>query len=298
MRYNLLSFYWLSIKYVILSKLFGKELPFIGGIVINERCNLNCRHCSVANRDIPDLNFEEVGIGLRRLYAMGMRYLYIEGGEPFLWRDNSKSLKDVIHLAREIGFRFIVLYTNGTFPIITDANTVFVSLDGLKDTHNKIRGNTYDWIISNIIKSSHKKLIINYTINKKNEKEIEQFCYETSKIEKIKGIFFYFYTPSHGIDDLYLGFNERKNIIKKILNLKKTGYKILNSKAALMGIYNDSWKRPNKLSYLYANKKLYQCCRAIGNSEICKDCGYLGLTEIYYIAKFNPNAIYSAFKYL
>jgi sulfatase maturation enzyme AslB (radical SAM superfamily) len=229
---------------------------------------------------------------------MGMRYLYIEGGEPFLWRDNSKSLKDVIRLAREIGFRFIVVYTNGTFPIITAADTVFVSLDGLKDTHNKIRGNTYDRIISNIIKSPHKKLLINYTINKKNEKEIEQFCDEISKIEKIKGIFFYFYTPSHGIDDLYLGLDERKNIIKRILKLKKTGYRILNSKAALMGIYNDSWKRPNKLSYLYANKKLYQCCRSIGNSEICKDCGYLGLTEIYYIANFNPNAIYTAFKYL
>lgn len=298
MRYNFLSFYWLSIKYIILSRVFGKELPFIGGIVINDSCNLNCSHCSVANRDIPDLTFEEVEIGLRRLYAMGMRYLYIEGGEPFLWRDNGKSLKDVIHLAREIGFRFIVIYTNGTFPIIADANTVFVSLDGLKDTHNKIRGNTYDRIISNIIKSPHKKLLINYTINKKNEKEIEQFCDEISKIEKIKGIFFYFYTPSQGIDDLYLGLDERKIIIKRILKLKKTGYRILNSKAALMGVYNDSWERPNKLSYLYANKKIYRCCRSIGNSEICKDCGYLGLTEIYYIAKFNPDAIYTAFKYL
>lgn len=278
--------------------MFGKELPFIGGIVINDSCNLNCSHCSVANRDIPDLTFEEVEIGLRRLYATGMRYLYIEGGEPFLWRDNGKSLKDVIYLARKIGFRFVVLYTNGTFPIITDANTVFVSLDGLKETHNKIRGNTYERIISNIIKSPHKKLLVNYTINKKNEKQIEQFCYEISKIKKIKGIFFYFYTPSQGIDDLYLGLDERKNIIKRILKLKKTGYRILNSKAALMGVYNDSWKRPNKLSYLYANKKLYQCCRAFGDSEICKDCGYLGLTEIYYIAKFNLNAIYTAFKYL
>ena len=278
--------------------MFGKELPFIGGIVINDSCNLNCSHCSVANRDIPDLTFKEVEIGLRRLYAMGMRYLYIEGGEPFLWRDNGKSLKDVIRLARKIGFSFIVLYTNGTFPIITDANTVFVSLDGLKDTHNKIRGNTYERIISNIIKSPHKKLLVNYTINKKNEKEIGQFCYEISKIKKIKGLFFYFYTPSQGIDDLYLELDERKNIIKRILKLKKTGYRILNSKAALMGVYNDSWKRPNKLSYLYANKKLYQCCRAFGDSEICKDCGYLGLTEIYYIAKFNPNAIYTAFKYL
>ncbi len=151
--------------------------------------------------------------------------MYIEGGEPFLWRDNNKSLKDVINLAREIGFRFIVLYTNGNFPITTNADTIFISLDGLKHTHNIIRGNTYNRIISNIIKSPHKKLLINYTINKKNEKEIEQFCYEISKIEKIKGIFFYFYTPSHGIDDLYLGFDKIKNIIKRILNLKKTGYK-------------------------------------------------------------------------
>jgi len=61
----------LSIKYIILSKVFGKELPFIGGIVINERCNLNCSHCSVANRDIPDLTFEEVEIGLAGYMPLG-----------------------------------------------------------------------------------------------------------------------------------------------------------------------------------------------------------------------------------
>ncbi|MEA2021655.1 MAG: hypothetical protein U9N08_04190 [Candidatus Caldatribacteriota bacterium] len=123
MNFNLFSFYCLNVKYIILSKLFRKKLPFIGGIVINEKCNLNCIHCSVANRNIPDLTFEEVKDGLRRLYAMG-------------------------------------------------------------------------------------------------------------------------------------------------------------------------------LSYLYANKKLFQCCRAIGNDEVCKHCGYLGLVEIYHITRLNPNAIYSAFKYL
>mgnify|MGYP000023323634 CR=1 FL=1 len=78
--------------------------------------------------------------------------------------------------------------------------------------------------------------MINYTINKKNEKENEQFCSEISKIKKVKGIFFYFYTPSHGIDDLYLGLDERKNIIvetmillavakKKYQNIKKLNKK-------------------------------------------------------------------------
>jgi MoaA/NifB/PqqE/SkfB family radical SAM enzyme len=298
MRYNLLTFYLFSIKYIILSKILRKELPFIGGIVINDTCNLNCRHCSVSNRDIPDLTFEEAEKGLRKLYDIGLEYLYIEGGEPFLWKDNNKCLKDIINLAREIGFKFIALYTNGTLPIITNADTVFVSLDGLRHTHNSIRGNSFDRIISNITNSSHEKLIINYTINKKNENEIEQFCDEISKIEKIRGIFFYFYTPYFGIDDLYLHSDEIKNIIRRILILKKRGYRILNSKAALKGVYNGSWKRPNKLSYLYADNKLYQCCRALGNNEICKKCGYLGFTEIYYITKLNPSAIFSAFKYL
>lgn len=296
--YKLIAFYLSNIRYVILSNVLKKELPYIGGIAINDNCNLHCLHCSVSNRGIPDLTLKEVETGLCKLYAMGLRFLYIEGGEPFLWKDRNKSLNDVINLSREIGFRFIVLYTNGTFPIITDADTVFVSLDGLKKTHNTLRGNTYDLIISNITKSPHKKLFINYTINKKNEKEIERFCYEIAKIDKIKGIFFYFYTPYYGINDFYLSREEIKKIIKRILNLKKRGYKILNSKAALKGVYNNSWKRPGKLSYLYADNKLYQCCRSIGNNEICEHCGYLGFTEIHYITKLNLNAIYTAFKYL
>jgi len=86
MRYNLLTFYLFSIKYIILSKILRKELPFIGGIVINDKCNLNCRHCSVSNRDIPDLTFEEAKKGLRKLYDIGLKYLYIKVANHFYGR--------------------------------------------------------------------------------------------------------------------------------------------------------------------------------------------------------------------
>ena len=79
---------------------------------------------------------------------------------------------------------------------------------------------------------------------------------------------------------------------------KRKGYKIFNSSACLKGVYKDNWVRPSKICYVYADNKLYQCCRAFGNDNACKNCGYLGYPEIIYILKLKPSAIISALKYL
>ena len=295
---NRFSFYQSSFIYIIKTVLFRKEIPFIGGIAINDNCNLHCQYCSVSNRNIPDLSYNEINKGLTDLYNKGMKYLYIEGGEPFLWKDNSKNLEDIIQLARDIGFKFITVYTNGTFPIETKADTVFVSLDGLGHINDAIRGKSFDRIISNIKSSCHRKIIINCTLSSKNKDETENFCEALSKIKNIKGVFFYFYTPNNGFDDLYLSPDNKRKIIKKLLYLKRKGYNILNSKAALKSVYYNNWKRPNGLSYLFAENKIYKCCRMIGNTAVCEDCGYLGFAEIFHITRLNPNAVFTAFKYL
>jgi len=297
MTFNKFIFYLSGLSYLLRSGISRKELPFIGGIAINDRCNLHCRHCFVSNRNIPDLSYEEIREGLLQLYDKGMKYLYIEGGEPFLWKDNSRDLEDVVQLARDIGFRYIVIYTNGTFPVETSANLVFVSIDGLKDTHDAMRGKCYERIISNINRSSHKKIYANFTITSQNMSEIEEFCEETDKIRNLKGVNFYLYTPYNGKDELFLSYEDKRKIIENILSLKKKGYHILNSKTTLKSAYNDSWKRPSGLSYLYAEKKLYMCCRAIGMDDICENCGYLGFTEIFHMSRLNPDALMTAFKY-
>jgi len=298
MNFNRIPFYFHCINYGLKSVVLRKELPFIGGIVINDKCNLHCRHCSVSNRGIPDLSYNEIYNGLLSLYNKGMRYLYIEGGEPFLWRDKEKNLNDIIRLARSIGFSFIVIYTNGTFPVETEADTVFVSLDGSKNIHDSIRGKSYDLIISNINRSEHRRIIANYTITRTNEDEIESFCENISRVKKLKGIFFYFYTPHDENDDLLISQPGKRQIIDRILILKRKGYRILNSKEALNSLEKNTWRRPNGLSYLFAENKLYRCCRSAGNEETCKNCGYLGLAEIYHIARLSPGAISTAIKYL
>lgn len=284
--------------YFIKTKLFRLQIPFIGGLVLNESCNLNCIQCRVANRDLPDLSYLDAKRGLSAFYRMGIRSVFIEGGEPFLWRDGELILEDVIHAARNIGFKVVSIYTNGTLPIRTSADTVFVSLDGLKETNNRLRGNGYDRVIANIQQSPCPNICINYTINRLNRGEIEAFCREMLRISNIRGVFFCFHTPYYGTDELFLPLTERRTVIREILALKKRGFRILNSSACLKTVFRDDWKRPSKLCYVYAQNTLYQCCRAIGTPEVCAECGYLGYPEIVTILRLNPSAIISALHYL
>jgi sulfatase maturation enzyme AslB (radical SAM superfamily) len=299
--FDLLGYCFAGAGHILDTRVLKKPSPLVGGIALNDSCNLHCRHCSVANRNIPDMSFDEICFGLRILHGMKIRTLFIEGGEPFLWKSENRILEDVVRYSRSIGFRSIIVYTNGTFPIETSADSVFVSLDGLKDTNDRLRGRTFNRVIRNIEVSAHPKILINFTINSINEAEIEEFCREIVLVENIRGIFFYFYTPNNpydGRDELFLDHERRALIIERLFVLKSNGFPVLNSRAALKGVQKNMWDRPTDLCYLYANNELYQCCRAVGNQEICADCGYLGYAELHYISRLKPGAILAAMKTL
>lgn len=249
------------------------------------------------------MSFAEVHSVLSQLRAKDIPVLYIEGGEPFLWKDGAgKKLEDVVVLSRELGFLYTIVYSNGTFPLRTSADAIFVSMDGLRVAHNYIRGRTYDKILTNIMASRHPRILINYTINRTNEADIEEFTFQIAKIANVKGTFFYFYTPdfTHPEKDreLYLDLPERRRVVERLIALKRDGGRVLNSTAGLRLAVDKRWKKPNSLGYLFAEGQLYECCRYVDNPSICEVCGYLGFAEIDLMARFNPNAIFSALRYL
>ena len=295
---NKLDYIAYGLGYLFSTKILGKDMPFVGALVINEKCNLKCTHCQVSNRPLQDLTYDGARQGLKTFYDMGIRSIAIGGGEPFLWKDNGYKIEAVVRLAREMGFKLVVIYTNGTFPLKISTDAIFVSLDGLKETNDNLRGVSYDAAIRNIQNSNHPNLWINFTINKKNYQELEPFCKEVQKIKQIKGVLFYFHTPYYGIDELFLSLAERKRIIEKIIALKKSGFKILNSFACLQAVYNDDWERPAKMCYVFANNKLFQCCRSIGNQEACVNCGYLSYAEIIHAPRLRFSSIKTALNFL
>lgn len=285
-----------GITYVINHQIFKKNTPLICGLVVTDRCNLQCRHCRVANRGMPDLRFEEAIDAINSFYKEGGRTLYIQGGEPFIWHDRQYSIEDIVEYTHNIGYYTTVIYTNGTIPIKTSANTVFISIDGLQKTHDFLRGDTFNKIMKNIQESTHRSLYINYTINNYNKDEIEAFCEYISAIDQIRGIFFYFHTPYYGYDNLYIEPNERNEILIKLLNYKKR-YKILNSRAGLRSALHNDWARPLDICHVYERGNVYKCCRYPGDKELCRNCGYLSYTEIDQTLKLKPSAILNALKY-
>lgn len=285
-----------GIKYVVNHQIFKKTTPLICGIVMHNKCNLNCRHCRITERSNESLSFEQIKGIANSFYAKGGRTIYFEGGEPFLWRDKGYELEDAVQYVRNLGFLATIIYTNGTYPLETSADTVFISMDGLKKTNDFLRGKVFDRIMNNILESKHRSLYINFTINNYNKNEIKNFCEYINEVKQIKGIFFYFHTPYYGYDELYIHENEKKEILVKLIEYKKK-YKILNSTAGLKSALRNDWRRPLNICQVYEGGKIYSCCRYCDDEKLCEECGYLSYAEIDQVLKLKPSAIRNAVKY-
>ena len=134
--------------------LFKKKDPILGTVIVTDKCNLHCKHCSVNNITAVIHPYTQIRNEMQILYDMGVRILFFCGGETFMWKDGDKTLRDLVIEAKKMGFLIVNVVTNGTWPIdLPEANLILLSLDGDKEHHNIIRGDTYDKIFNNISKA-------------------------------------------------------------------------------------------------------------------------------------------------
>ncbi len=69
---------------------FRKEEPILGTIILTDKCNLHCKHCSVNNITAIIHPYRQIQSEMRQLYEMGVRILFFCSGETFLWQDSKK----------------------------------------------------------------------------------------------------------------------------------------------------------------------------------------------------------------
>jgi MoaA/NifB/PqqE/SkfB family radical SAM enzyme len=274
-------------------------MPLMSGLVLTERCNLSCAHCHVSNRPgIKDLSKNEAISALSLLRSRGSEFLAITGGEPLLWNDDNWSLDDLVAESRQAGFKLVSVYTNGTLPLNSRADVLFVSFDGMPQTNDFLRNNSHKTVLKNLAETDHPYIAINATINSRNCKEIESICSFATGIPSVKSIFFYFHTPYYGIDELFISKEKRNSVIDEIIMLKKQGFPIMNSINCLKGIKKGNWRRPGTLCDVYANGQIFECCRSNGNTIACENCGYLGYAELEYISRLDIETICNTIQYL
>ena len=127
----------------------GRTPPAPKGPVViwnlTRRCNLTCKHCYALSADMHypgELSTEEAKATMADLKAAGVPALILSGGEPLLRPD----IFELAAHARELGLG-VSLSSNGTLIDAERADRIAaagfdyvgVSIDGLRETHDKFR---------------------------------------------------------------------------------------------------------------------------------------------------------------
>ena len=185
--------------------LFKKKDPILGTVIVTDKCNLHCKHCSVNNITAVIHPYTQIRNEMQILYDMGVRILFFCGGETFMWRDGDKTLRDLVIEAKKMGFLIVNVVTNGTWPIdLPEANLILLSLDGDKEHHNIIRGDTYDKIFENISKATANNICFYMAINQINKDSVEDVCIKARDTKNVKAVSFNFHTPYPDTKELAL----------------------------------------------------------------------------------------------
>ncbi|OQX96549.1 hypothetical protein B6I21_00630 [candidate division KSB1 bacterium 4572_119] len=289
------SHYLYFLKHNLSARLLGKKRPLLAGFKITYRCNLKCRTCPFWKKDEIDIPYEKAIAVMDEFHKLGVRLLIFEGGEPFIWREKKHRFEDLVNYAKKRFYR-VGVTTNGMLPLDSSADVLWVSLDGLKKSHDLNRGKSFDTIIENVVKSSHSKILANITITSLNHHEIDDAVKFLNPL--VKGITIQFYYPFPNSEDLSLPVKDRINVLDKIIYLKRKGYKILDSVRALQDLKYNSWRCHDWLiANAEPNGKMNVGCYLKGRAAIgCENCGFAAHTEISLAYDWRAGAILSGKK--
>jgi len=281
-------------QFAVSTFLLRRPIPVIGGLAITDTCNLDCRHCWRKNTGKGPAAFETILHTMEVFFKKGVRYLYIQGGEPFTWQGAGYTLSDIVDSAKEIGFFHVAICTNGTFPLEPRPDTYWVSLDGLGVTHDRIRGgNTFHTLCRYIRRTDHLNICANFTVNKENAHCLENILHFVTEEPHFKGVMINFHIPYPGVENLRLNDALRMKIADQAIQLKRKGLSVLNSESGLRALGGNTWPRPLRLSLISDCRSEYTCCRAYGQEEICRHCGYAVWAELARILRPNPFEVLS-----
>lgn len=277
--------------------LFRRKSPILGTIILTDKCNLHCKHCSVNNLTAVVHSYDKVRQEMEYLHKLGIRILFFCGGETFMWSSQGKTLRDLVIEAKNMGFYIVNVVTNGTFELnLPEADLILLSLDGDKDRHNTIRGDTYDIIMKNIDDAVSSNICLYMAINKINKDCIRHVSEVARNKPKVKAVSFNFHTPYPDTVDLALTVDEKQGCCDEIENLMNQGYPIFNLKSALPYIVHNKFPTPCYQCVVIEDGKLSVCGRCIDVPGLCDSCGYFFAAEYTLLFKGNMKIAFDMLK--
>lgn len=294
-------------KWFVSAKFLGKHRPLQTVLFISDECNLRCKHCYVYSREKPVVkSYEQIRDDLQYSYNLGSRFVDFEGGEPMIWHDGEKNINDLIALAKEIGFFSTTITTNAQLPLNEcKAHSIWVSMDGVGEYHEMIRGKgTWAKLEKNIAESHHPALSVNMTINTLNYTNVEAAIEYAKRNPAVLSISLNFHTPPAGSefvegdtkrtipeDGLFLDMERRNDVIDKIIAMKKAKYPIMNSVSGLKLMKTLDFKKCCWVcNYILPDgTRLPECVGS--RAGMCAKCGFCMAGEMRSVMNFKLDTL-------
>jgi MoaA/NifB/PqqE/SkfB family radical SAM enzyme len=282
-------------------KILGRKIPLLASFKITYRCNLACRACPFhlrSDNEETHMSWNAAIGALESLRRSGTRIVVFEGGEPLLWHDGSHRLHDLVLYARK-HFLHVAVTTNGTLPLDVPAHTLWVSLDGMKETHDELRSDSFDRICSNIKKTKHPRVFIHCTLNRRNWHDVEFLAKWVQEMPALQGMTVQFFYPyNQGEDELSLSPEDRRAAINKLLELKKSGLPILNSAGRLRAMIDNNWRcHDDILINADPDGAITKGCYVKNRGAInCGACGFTPVAEASGALDFIPGSLYAGWR--
>lgn len=285
---SFIHFAYFGIKTVV----FKKKEPILGTVIVTDKCNLHCKHCSVNNVTAIIHPYEQIKREMQTLYDMGIRILFFCGGETFMWRDGDRNIRTLVKEAKEMGFLIVNVVTNGTFPLdLPEADLILLSLDGDRERHNIIRGDTYDTIINNIENATSDNICLYMAINQINKDTVKDVCLTARDTKNIRAVSFNFHTPYPDTAELALSVEEKQSCCDTISEMMKQGAPVFNLKSAFRHLVHNTFPTPCHQCVVIENGKVSTCGRCIEVPGLCEQCGYFFVAEYTLIFRGNLKVI-------
>jgi radical SAM family uncharacterized protein len=209
----------------------GEKAPVIAGHKLLYRCNLECQMCPFWRREDEELLKlpDEIRI-MDALARAGVSFLGFEGGEPLLRRDVGEILEEAHR-------RFHTsLVTNGwllehRLPEIAEhLDLLFVSLDGIGETHDRLRGipKSFERATKGIRASrSDVPTIISHTVTRENLHEAERVVELAEQLEV--GLTVQIAYDYSTADPLSPERERLRPVVERLRDLRKSGAPLLES---------------------------------------------------------------------
>ena len=277
--------------------LFKRKDPILGTVIVTDKCNLHCKHCSVNNITAIIHPYHKIKNEMQILYDKGVRILFFCGGETFLWKDNGKTLRDLVIEAKEMGFLIVNVVTNGTFKLdLPEADLILLSLDGDKVHHNDIRGDTFDTIMHNIENATSDNICFYMAINKINKGVVKDVCRLARDTKNVRAVSFNFHTPYPDTRDLALTKQEKQQCCHDMIEMMEEGCPIFNLKSAFPYIVSGNFPTPCHQCLVIEDGKVSTCGRCIEIEGLCDECGYFFVAEYTLLFSGNIKIIFDMLK--